>query len=398
MAYIASLWLPAGRGSAERALVNEATLGAEDNKRHEWTAPTAVVSTSAPVRRGYALSVRAHLWTMWPRLQRAILGPLPLASEPWRGVVVDAERGAVPLSGRLGSIAGADTVVVLVHGLGGSCDSPYQVAVASACAAAGAAALRLGLRGSDGKAGDFYHAGLTADLAAALAAPELARYQRVCVAGFSLGGHVVLRYGTEAHDPRLVAVAAVCAPLDLKAAQVGFDRRGLAAWPYRRYILDGLKRIYASIAELGPVPTPVGRVRRVRTLRDYDALTVVPRFGFASPEDYYARASVGPRLRNLDVPALLVACPTDPMVPASAIGPAAEAAGDALDLRWVRRGGHVAFAGDLDLGQPATKGLPAQLAAWLLSRGERFPARAEGKSSARLGNPPEPSGRAAAAG
>ena len=167
-------------------------------------------------------------------MRRAIGGSLPVASEPWRGVVVDPERGPVLLVGRFGAVAGAHTVVVLVHGLGGSWDSSYQVAVAAACAAAGAATLRLGLRGSDGTAGDFYHAGLTDDLVAALAAPELARYERVCIAGFSLGGHVVLRYATEAHDPRLVAVAAVCSPLDLKAAQLAFDCPGVAAWAYRR--------------------------------------------------------------------------------------------------------------------------------------------------------------------
>ncbi|HEV8631540.1 MAG TPA: alpha/beta fold hydrolase [Thermoanaerobaculia bacterium] len=310
--------------------------------------------------------MRAHFWTVLPRVRRA-LGLAPrFPGEPWRGTVVDAERGALALSGKLSRPARSTTAVVLLHGLGGSCDSPYLTAVAAACDAAGAATLRLNLRGSDGAVGDFYHAGLTADLAAALAAPELATYERVLVAGFSLGGHVALRYATEQHDPRLRAVAAVCSPLELLPAQRSFDRT--PAWPYRRYVLGELKRLYAAVARHGPVPTPVATVQRVRTLREWDRLTVVPRFGFADPEDYYARASVGPRLRALAVPALLVACPGDPMVPAASIAAAAAAAGAALDVRWVQRGGHVAFAADLDLGAAGPPGLPGQLAGWLLGR------------------------------
>ena len=47
---------------------------------------------------------------------------------------------------------------------------------------------------ADGRGEDFYHAGLTVDLEAAIASPELARYQRILILGYSLGGHVVLRY------------------------------------------------------------------------------------------------------------------------------------------------------------------------------------------------------------
>ena len=319
--------------------------------------------TDAGVDCFYACGVRAHFWTVVPRLLRR---PRPAApgEEAWRGAVVDPERGAVPLFGWLRRGGDGSRGVVLVHGLGGSPDSPYLDATARACAAAGATTLRLGLRGCDGRAGDFYHAGLTADLDAALRSPELRACERLAVIGFSLGGHLVIRHATEDHDPRLEKVAAVCSPLELQPAQQSFDRA--VSWPYRLYVLGRLKRVYAEIARLGAVPTPVARVQRVRTIREWDRLTVVPRFGFASPEDYYERASAGPRLDRLRIPALVVACPSDPMVPASSIRAAAAAAGGAVDLRWAPRGGHVAFPGDLDLGMPGAPGLGGQLAAWLV--------------------------------
>jgi predicted alpha/beta-fold hydrolase len=112
----------------------------------------------------------------------------------------------------------------------------------------------------------------------------------------------------------------------------------------------------------------VEAVHRVRKLRDFDRLTVVPRFGFTDPEDYYRRAGVGACLHRLAVPALLVACPGDPMVASGAIT-AAAAASPALDLRWVRGGGHMGFPPGVDLGESAPRGLETQLAAWLARRG-----------------------------
>src|SRR5262245_41508670 len=54
-------------------------------------------------------AVRAHLWTVWPRVGRALRGPLDVVSEPWRGVVDARERGPIPLYGRFAAVDGADT-------------------------------------------------------------------------------------------------------------------------------------------------------------------------------------------------------------------------------------------------------------------------------------------------
>jgi predicted alpha/beta-fold hydrolase len=306
--------------------------------------------------------MQSHLWTVLPRARHHLAPPPALGGEPWSAVVQDPDRGAVPLAGWLRRPPGSGGAVVLVHGLGGSVESPYVASATRACEAAGLATLRLGLRGSDGRGGDFYHAGLTADLEAAFASPALAGFDRLHLLGFSLGGHLALRYACERPDPRLRAVAAVCAPLDLGLAQRAFDR--LAVWPYRRYVLGRLKRSYAALAAVAEQPTPADEVLRVRTLRDFDRLTVVPRFGFADPDDYYRRASVAPLLPRLATPALLVACPGDPMVSSRAIECASGTA-PGLDLRWVRRGGHIGFPAGLDLGEAGPPGLDSQVAAWL---------------------------------
>jgi uncharacterized protein len=163
------------------------------------------------------------------------------------------------------------------------------------------------------------------------------------VLGYSLGGHVVLRLGTEEGDPRLAAVAAVCAPLDLALSQKEIDAP--AVWVYRRYLLASLNGIYAAVAARKPVPLPVEQALRIRTIREWDDRIVAPRHGFADAGDYYARASVAPRLPALRVPALLLLAEGDPMVPARAVRSALADRPSPLEVRWLARGGHVYFPG-----------------------------------------------------
>jgi len=318
-----------------------------------------------------------HYWTLRPFASRRQLGRRwapaaarePSAAPPrrWTASVADERWGTLRLSGLLHPVAGAKSVLLNLHGLGGNCESPYVEAGVAAAAAFGWACLRLNLRGADGSGEDFYHAALTADLHAALASPELAGFERVYVLGHSLGGHLALRLASEAHDPRVRAVAAVCAPLDLARSVVAIDEPW--RWPYRHYVLRRLKAAYVAVARRRPLPTPLEHVLRVRSLREWDRLTVVPRFGFESPDDYYARASVSGRLPELRVPSLLVNAEHDPMVPADTVRPALLAPAPRLDARWLVSAGHVGFPLEVDLGERAPRGLWPQVLGWLESAG-----------------------------
>lgn len=227
----------------------------------------------------------------------------------------------------------------------------------------GLSTLRLNLRGADRSGEDLYHAGLSGDLASVLGSPELAPFTSIVLFGFSLGGHISLRFATEVEDARLRAVAAASSPLDLDRSVAGIDRPG--GWIYRRYVLAGLCEMYAEVAARRDLPLSVAAARRIRSIRDWDRYTVAPRFGFDSPEDYYRQASVAGRLGELRTPALLVAAEHDPMVPREAVLEGLAGAPARFELRWIRRGGHVAFPADLDLGEDAPSGLAEQVVAWL---------------------------------
>jgi predicted alpha/beta-fold hydrolase len=358
--------------------------------------------------------LRPHLWTLAPRLRHMVRPESVPPAEPWQATVEDPVVGRVRLSGLLrresasggedrgggkgpgggddqggdedrgggkgrgggegrggdeergGGVRGGSELVVLVHGLGGTVGSHYMLRGARAARAAGLSCLRLNLRGADCSGEDFYHAGLTADLHAALASPDLRRYRRIYLLGYSLGGHLVLRYATEAGDPRVVAAAAVCSPLDLGRAQEAIDAPGI--WLYRRYLISNLTQVYAAVAARRPMPLAVSAVAKMRRLRDFDEHVVAPRHGFTGAADYYARASVAPLLGALRLPSLLVNAVGDPMVRASAVRPALALPAPRLHVRWVAEGGHVGFPPGVDLALAGSE--PPEGAARV---GERLP-------------------------
>jgi predicted alpha/beta-fold hydrolase len=308
-------------------------------------------------------AIAGHFWTIVPALRAAILPPAAPAARPFQATVADPGVGAVRLSGWLSEAPESETLVLIVHGLAGSATSPYCVAAARAARQAGYSSLRLSMRGADGSGEDIYHGGLTADLRAALASPTLTRYQRIFLLGYSFGGHLALRAGIEQIDPRLRAIAAICPPLDLAATMNACDvpSRRLYRWA----IKHGLNQCYARTAARGRAPNPLKRLRRTRFCGEWNALAIVPRFGFKNLQDYYERASVATDIHRLHTSSLIVANRNDPIVSPETLSPALAKAARAVTVRWVARGGHLYFPADLDLGQGGRLGLEAQVLRWL---------------------------------
>ena len=286
-------------------------------------------------------TLAAHAWTIGPNLRHRVLGRTAPSSEAWSTTLQDPDVGPVVLRGALRRERDSRVCVLVVHGLGGAIDRHYCIEAAHAAHAAGVSCLRIGLRGADRRGEDFYHAGLIADVAAALASPALADVEQLYVLGYSLGGHVTLRYALEPSDRRVRAIAAVCAPLDLElGAQLIDQPRSVL---YRNHVLSGLNEIYAAVAQRRAVPTPVAQLKRARRIRDWDSLAVVRRYGFGTAENYYASMSVGPRLHELSVPSLLVQSQHDPMVPPWTYERHLQRTLPQLEVHSLASGGHVAF-------------------------------------------------------
>jgi len=321
-----------------------------------------------------------HFWTVAPHLRHALRRPQLPDAVPWSTVVDDPRLGPVMAGGDLRHTPGADTLLVIIHGLGGTPHSGYVMAAARDAHSEGLATLCLALRGADHAGEDIYHSGLTDDLHQLVADPALDRYQHIAVLGFSVGGHVALHFAHEqsgvegsnracTYEPsgRVLAVATVCPPIALQPALDHIDRAQCSI--YRRHVMRGLFRQYRAVAARRDMRFSLETVTAARTLREWDARTAVPRFGFESPEHYYEVQSVAPYLPRLTVPTLLVAAETDPMVPGHVIRDHLPKPGQgSLEVRWLPRGGHLGAPARADLGLGSRRGLVPQVVHWLLGQ------------------------------
>src|SRR5207249_1892448 len=111
--------------------------------------------------------------------------------------------------------------LITLHGLEGSSDSQYMLGIAEKGLAAGMNVIRMNQRncgGTEKLAPTLYHSGRSHDVAAvADSLIKRDRISRFVLAGFSMGGNLVLKtageWGSDA-PPQFRAVAAVCAAND----------------------------------------------------------------------------------------------------------------------------------------------------------------------------------------
>src|SRR5436190_7194529 len=88
-------------------------------------------------------SIAGHFWSVAPELWASILPPSQVSATPFRTAVTDQEVGEVHVRGLLNDVPASDSVVVIIHGAGGSAYSRCSLAAAQAVVRAGHASLRL---------------------------------------------------------------------------------------------------------------------------------------------------------------------------------------------------------------------------------------------------------------
>jgi hypothetical protein len=237
--------------------------------------------------------------------------------------------------------------VHLFHGLEGSSQSPYARVLMKRVRDRGwrgSVMIYRGLSGEMNRLPRAYHSGDSDEVDWVLRRLH-ARAEKapLYAAGVSLGGNALAKWlgerGTEACGI-VQRAAAVCAPLDLTAAGNALER-GFARL-YASHFLATLK--VSALQRLAAFPGlfDAARVRRARTLRDFDNVVTAPLHGFRDTEDYWTRASAKPWLGRIAVPTLLLNARDDPFQPESAL-PTEREVSSAVKLEFPARGGHVGF-------------------------------------------------------
>lgn len=237
--------------------------------------------------------------------------------------------------------------VVLFHGLEGSSNSPYARTLMHRVHARGWRGTVVHFRGCSGEPNRLpraYHSGDSAEVdwilrrvkAQAGAAP-------VYAAGISLGGNALLKWLGERGEEATAIVARACAvsaPLDLMAAGDALGR-GFSR-VYAKHFLATLKARGAAKHARFPGIFDLGRMRRSRTLREFDDVVTAPLHGFRDTDDYWTRASSKPLLGRIAVPTLVINARDDPFLPEAAL-PAPGELSAAVTVEFPVRGGHVGF-------------------------------------------------------
>nr|UOZ97054.1 hypothetical protein NCPCFENI_00963 [Cupriavidus sp.] len=277
-------------------------------------------------------------------------------------------------------------LLVLFHGLEGSSRSPYAQAFAQVAAARQWDYVVVHFRGCSGslnRAPRAYHSGDSAEIdwiIRRLASTPMTRSQIMAV-GISLGGNALMRWAGEqgaslpAAHPSLRAVAAVSSPLDLAAAGKAIDH-GINRWLYARHFLATMVTKAQAKHDQFPGLFAIDRVRRAKTLRDFDDAFTAPLHGYRDVDDYWERASAKPVLGRVVIPTLLVNAYNDPFVPVESL-PTKEAVASCTTVWRPRLGGHVGFPGRAvgqgSRGQPTVDllALPRAVGQWFSAAANR---------------------------
>lgn len=237
---------------------------------------------------------------------------------------------------------------ILVHGLEGSSSSQYIVGTAGKAFAAGMNVVRMNVRGCGGTealTSSLYHSGLCGDIGEIvtelIAADSL---PRLALAGFSMGGNMVLKLAGEwgtAAPTQVKAIAAVSPGMDLSpsadALHLPINRL------YELRFLISLRRSMIRKAKLFPAQHKKPGLRCLLSIRDFDDLVTAPHFGFSNADDYYSRASATPRVAGIAIPTLVVHAQDDPFVRLLPSTVAALRANPRVTLLVTAHGGHCGF-------------------------------------------------------
>jgi predicted alpha/beta-fold hydrolase len=284
--------------------------------------------------------VQTVLAAVWPEAS----APLPVREQ--RVLLPDGDQLVLHDSLPPQWVAG-DRIVLLVHGLGGSHNSPGVRRLAGLFFARGLRAVRLDLRGAgrgEALARRGYHGGCSDDVRAAL--DEIRSWSPaspLALVGLSLGGNIVLKLAgeTAVHPvPGLERVAAVSPPIDMVRCSelLGLPRNRFYERHYVRGLVQQVRRQHRHFPGVAPIRLP-----STMSLRRFDDLCTAPRCGFADALDYYRRASSLPLIPRIKIPAFILTARDDPFIAVEAFE---ELKVDGnVDVQITERGGHLGFLG-----------------------------------------------------
>jgi len=238
-------------------------------------------------------------------------------------------------------------LVILSHGLEGNSTRSYMLGMAREFLLNGFDVLSWNFRGCSEEMNRkviFYHSGATYDLDAVVHHVEK-KYNEMYLVGFSLGGNLSLKYLGEkkSTNPKLKKAVTISVPLDLAGScnKISSGENII----YSRRFLNTLKEKVVKKALAFPGELPVGLLRKIKNLRDFDEYFTGPLHGFSDAAEYYRVNSSLQFLEQIEIPTLILNAQNDPFLSESCFPMKIARNLKQVHFEFPKHGGHVGFSG-----------------------------------------------------
>ena len=247
------------------------------------------------------------------------------------------------------STVGSNSIIIALHGLEGSSDSKYIIAISKILNKYKIDAVAVNLRGCSGEPNRLlptYHSGKTDDLDAVVKhIDKNYNYKNIILLGYSLGGNITLKYlgeqGENLHKKIRCGIA-ISVPCDLKGSSDALSTKENKL--YMKKFLQTLKS--KTLEKLERFPNSFlkkDKILAAQNFYDYDNLYTAPAHGFKNAEDYWEKSSSKPYLSKIKIPTLIVSALDDTFLSTSCYPIEIAEKHELLYLETPKYGGHVGF-------------------------------------------------------
>lgn len=284
--------------------------------------------------------INGHFETVIPSLKRKI-----------EGVVYERERIDTPDDDFLDIDwvrSGNDKLLLISHGLEGNSDRHYVLGLAKLFSQYGWDIVAWNNRTCSGEMNRqriMYHHGASYDLRTVVEhINRMADYQRISLAGISMGGGQTLRFMGEHEQHPLaenilgaVAISTPCSLLDsVQALAKGSNRI------YEKKFLGRLKEKIRRKAELFP-DIDISGLDEMTKIKEFDDAYSGPLHGLRDAAHFYEYCNPFPFVEKIDQPVLILNALNDPLLQGDCYPHQLAEKKDNIHLEMPERGGHVGF-------------------------------------------------------
>lgn len=226
--------------------------------------------------------------------------------------------------------------IVMVHGLGGSHQSPYMIRLSRKFYHLGLRSVRINLRGCGSGFGLNqlpYHSGNSHDVWSILEKlKNETPFSPINILGFSLGGNVILKMAGEQGrkgGELLNRIMTICPVLDLEESVKSLSKKN--NWLYHRYYLKKIHEQGHKWIKNNPISS----------IFEFDEKITAPLWGYSNAKDYYEKCSSHQFLSNIQIPCDVLLAADDPFIDYNIIKHARIS--PSTNVWLTMKGGHMGF-------------------------------------------------------